>query len=141
MIGEVDVAVHPPHPHPLDPFHSGRLITRRTESGVSIIAADQHILLDCGFLWDLVANSEVFESWVKFFPPEQKLDMDANFNVNPLIGITGLHELPTNKPTLADPRPMCQHWTMVVKVSGRTVAYRIGAFRPSINAMEASWVD
>lgn len=138
---KVDVAIHMPHANPLDPF-TGKFVTRCNELGeVSVVRADQNILLDCGFLWDIVANAAVFSEWVSFFPPERRLDLESNFNVNPLIGITMLPNLPTNKPTFFNSRPMCQHWTMVVKVADKTVAYRIGSYRPRTNTMEASWVD
>lgn len=139
MFGEIDVATHLPQQHPLDPY-TGRLVTRQDEAGVKLVAADQHILLDCGFLWDIVANAEAFAPWVKLTPPVPKLGMKANFGL--AAGQTLLNvSVPTNKPTLARSYPMCRYWTLALTVEGRKVAYTIGSYRPKSNTMEASWVN
>jgi hypothetical protein len=141
---EVDIAFHPSHHHPLDPFADGRLVTRREGDVVEVVAADQHILLSCDFLWDVVADAEVFKPWCQLSPPVRKLDMDANFRLAPgvsLLPIMALHDIPTNRPTAFNSYPMCQHWLMRLSVGSRIVAYRIGSYRPSLNVMEASWAD
>lgn len=144
---QLDIAVHPPFRHPLDPYADGLLVTRREGERVEIVVADQHILLDCGFLWDIVANAEVFKPWCQLIPPAtflykegSKLDLEANFDIAPGMLILGL-DVPTNRPTLQNPYPICQHWTMRLTVGSRLIAYTIGSFRPSIVAMEASWSD
>jgi hypothetical protein len=137
LAGEVDVAVHPPHHHPLDPYADGRLVTRRTGDSVEVVQADRQILLDCGLLWDIVANQHVFgQMGIVLRPPVPKLDMQANFNIAPLAVIAGLN-FPTNRPDMENRYPMCQHWTLTLTVGSKTIAYRIGAYRPSIGAMEA----
>ncbi len=137
MLDDVDLAVHLPHPHPLDPFN-GSIITRGTDDGPLLVQADEHVLLDCGFLWDVVANEAIFAPWCRLFPPVSQLDLRPNFNAAPGFALLGLN-FPSNRPTAAIPWPICQHWTMVLTVGGRTTAYRIGSYRPSVNAMEASW--
>jgi len=138
MLGEVDVAVHPPLHHPLDPYANGRLVTRRTESGVEVVTADEHILLDCGFLWDIVANAAMFEPFCRLVSPDEELALTSNFNVAPGVSISGL-DVPSNRPSMGNSYPMCQHWSMLLTVGSRVIAYRIGSYRPSINAMEATW--
>lgn len=133
---QVDVAVHPPLRHPLDPF-TGRLITRRDGERVEIVEADRQILLDCGFLWDIVANAAVFAPWCTLAPPEAKLDLESNFDLAPGVALLSF-EVPTNRPVQGSSYPMCQHWLLVLTVGSRTIAYRIGAYRPSVNAMEAT---
>lgn len=142
---ELDVAMHPPVQHALDPY-KGRLVTRRVGERVEVVVADQHILLGCPFLWDIVANAETFAaSGVSLIPPVPKLGLVANFDMAQKQTITMLDLVgmgfPTNRPTMHDMRPMCQHWTLRIEVGGRVVAYRIGAYRPSVGCMEASWVD
>lgn len=136
MDAQVDLAIHPAHHHPLDPYATGRLITRREGVGVEIVQADPKVLLDCGFLWDVVANATVFAPWCQLAPPVPKLGTVTNFALAPGRNILGL-DLPTNRPTPYDSRPMCQHWTMRLCVGDRLIAYRIGSYRPSIGAMEA----
>ena len=137
---ELDVAVHPPLQHPLDPF-TGKLVTRVFDASgcVEVVEADEHILLDCGFLWDIVANAAVFAPWVQLISPDRALDLESNFNVAPGFSLTMLPYLPTNKPVVGQSYPMCQHWTMLLTAGSRVLAYQIGSYRPSINAMEASW--
>lgn len=134
------MAVHPPHHHPLDPYANGRLITRRFDASgcVEVIEADQHILLDCGFLWDIVANAAAFAPFCRLISPGEELALESNFNVAPGVSIAGL-DVPSNRPSMGNSYPMCQHWTMLLTVGSRVIAYRIGSYRPSINAMEATW--
>jgi hypothetical protein len=137
-VGEVDVAVHPPIHHPLDPFADGRLITRGDGTSVEVVVADDRILLDCGFLWDVVADQAVFRSLgVKLTPPVPKLALESNFNVAAGVAVAGL-DFPSNRPSQFDTYPMCQHWTLELTIGNRKCAYKIGAYRPSINAMEAT---
>lgn len=138
MAEEVDLCVHPPHHHPLDPFAGGQLITRREHLSLEIVKADEFVLFGCDFIWDIVANYRAFEHWVSFRPPVKSLGIVSNFNCGPGFTLAYLPELPTNRPTLQGSRPMCQHWTMEINIGSRKLAYQIGKYRPSINAMEAS---
>jgi hypothetical protein len=134
MQEQVDICVHPPHPHPLDPY-TGKIITRREGTSVEIVQADQYVILACEFLWDIVANYGVFKQWVDFAPPVKKLDIKSNFNMGPGFHIMMLPNIPTNR---NERQALCQHWYLIFKVGSRRIRYQIGAYRPSINAMEAS---
>lgn len=138
MDQEVDLATQLPG-HPLDPYRMGRLVTRRVNEQVEIVDADDRVLLDCGLLWDIVANYEVFSPWVKLTPPEHKLDLKANFGLAQGFSLLALGDaVRTNRPTIHDSRPMCQHWLLNFTVGSRKLAYRVGSYRPKSNTMEAT---
>lgn len=136
---EVDLAVHPVQQNPFDPF-TGRLVTRLKDGEPFIAEADEHVLLGCDFLWDVVANRELFDPWCRLTPPVTKLEALRNFHLAPGVSTLSLGDVPTNRPTLAQSWMICKDWTFRITLPGRPAVYKIGKFRPSINAMEASWL-
>jgi len=141
---EIDICYHPVFHHPLDPYAEGRIVTRVRNGVTEIVHADQYALIGCDFLWDVNALKAQFaRAGVRLEPPVPKLDLQANFQMTPTVeAATALlsMSIPTNRPTFDNPWPICQHWTLIIEMPGRTVGYRIGAFRPDCNAMEVSWV-
>lgn len=141
---EIDICYHPIHHHPLDPYVDGKIVTRVKDGKTEIVRADERALLGCDLLWDINALSEQFaRHGVRLVPPVPKLDLRANFQVaGGVEAATALlaSDIPTNRPTFDNPWPICQHWTLIIAMPGRTVGYRVGAFRPDCNAMEVSWV-
>lgn len=138
---EVDLAAHPGNQHPLDPF-SGRLITRLADDRPYLAVADPHVLLGCDLLWDILANSALFDEWCQLVPPVTKLGMRNNFGLAPGVAtFAQLTGMPSNKPTRSNPAPMCKDWTMRFTLGAdRPIGYKIGKFRPSLNVMEASLI-
>jgi hypothetical protein len=145
---QVDVAAHPPHTHPLDPYTNGHLVFRAEGNHATLIEASEHILLDCGLLWDLANNSKIFAAFgIRLFPPEHKLDLKATVNGQDAYVPDGQHVLwigewhETNRPTPCASARMCQHWAMAIDLNGKRTAYRIGDWRPKMNVMEATRLD